>query len=87
MRKYKVILEPKAQKQLKKLETKQSQMIQKWIKTNLVGCSDPYIYGKMLKSNIKNIWKYSVGNYRLFSKIYNKHIFITIIKLNHEKEI
>ena len=51
MKKYKVVLEPGAQKQLKKIETKQSQMIQKWIKTNLVGCSDPYIYGKIIIVN------------------------------------
>lgn len=69
MKKYKVIIAPKAQKQLQKIDPIHAKQINKWIKINLEGCSEPCIYGKFLKGNLKNIWRYRVGNYRLFAKI------------------
>jgi hypothetical protein len=43
MKMYKVIIDPKAQKQLKKMDYMQAKIINKWIKNNLVGCSNPYL--------------------------------------------
>lgn len=87
MKKYTVIIEPKAQKQLKKIDPIQSKMIQKWILKNLVNCSEPCFQGKMLKGNLKNIWRYRVGQYRIFAEIDREFIVIKIIKIGHRQSV
>lgn len=87
MRQYKVVIDPKAKKQLKKMDYIQAKSINKWIDKNLVGCTNPYFSGKALKGNLKDYWRYRVGNYRLLARIDNKKIIITIAKVGHRQGV
>ena len=87
MKKYQVIIEPKAQKQLKKMDYMQARSINKWIEKNLVRCINPHFIGKALKGDLKGCWRYRVGNYRLITRIDNEKIIITIIKIGHRQGI
>lgn len=87
MRHYKVVIDPKAKKQLKKMDYIQAKSINKWIDKNLVGCTNPYFSGKALKGNLKDYWRYRVGNYRLLARIDNKKIIITIAKVGHRQGV
>lgn len=87
MKKYKVIIEPKAQKQLKKIDYIQARSINKWIEKNLMGCSNPYFSGKPLKGNLKEYWRYRVGCYRLLANIDDNKIIINIVQIGHRQGI
>ena len=87
MKQYKVSIEPKARKQLKKMDYMQAKSINKWIEKNLVGCSNPYFSGKPLKGELKDYWRYRVGSYRVLAKIDNDQIIITIVKIGHRQSI
>ena len=87
MRQYKVVIDPKAKKQLKKMDYIQAKSINKWIDKNLVGCTNPYFSGKALKGNLKDYWRYRVGNYRVLARIDNKKIIITIAKVGHRQGV
>ena len=87
MKQYEVLIETKAQKQLKKMDYIQARSINKWIEKNLIGCTNPYFSGKALKGNLKDYWRYRVGNYRLFARIDNEKIIITIVKIGHRQGV
>ena len=76
-----------ALKQLKKLDRKIAALIITYIEDKLVNCTDPRLYGKALKGNMNDIWRYRVGDYRLLAKIEDSRIVITIVEVGHRKEV
>ena len=66
---YKVEFTESAVKQLKKLDKQTVRVIKNWVIKNLVNTPDPRLHGKALKGNLKGIWRYRVGDYRLFASI------------------
>lgn len=85
--KYQVFYEKKAIKSLSKIDKNQQKMIYAWIEKNLVGTDNPKKYGKALKGNLKEYWRYRVGNYRILADINNEEIKIIIINIGHRKDI
>ncbi len=85
--KYSVIFEKNADKQLKKLDTTQQRIIVNWIIKNLEGTSNPRIFGKPLKGDLKEYWRYRVGNYRIITEIIDDDIKIIVIEIGHRKDI
>lgn len=86
-KKYSVRFESQAKKALKKMDKPTAAMIMSWIKSHLVGCNDPYLYGKSLVGNHKGKWRYRVGNYRLIANINDDELVILILTAGHRKEI
>lgn len=84
---YKVEFTQSAIKELSKLDKQTLRMIKHWVTRNLVGSTDPRIHGKELKGNLKGIWRYRVGDYRMFARIEEKKLIIFIFKVEHRKSI
>lgn len=85
--KYKVIYEKRAIKNLSKIDKGQQALIISWIEKNLVNTDDPKKYGKALKGNLKEYWRYRIGNYRVLADIDDGQIKIFISNIGHRKEI
>lgn len=58
-----------------------------WINKNLVGCNDPREQGKALKGNLKNQWRYQVGDYRLICDIVDDRLILLMLSIGHQKEV
>lgn len=84
---YTVDFSESALKQLKKLDKQTARVIKNWIVKNLVDCSDPRQHGKALTGNLKGIWRYRVGDYRLFAEIKDEQVLIFIFDIAHRREI
>lgn len=84
--KYKVEFTKSAMKDLKKIDKKDSTKIAAWIKKNLVYCENPRQYGKALKGNLSDSWRYRVGNYRILAHIEDDRVVI-VVNIGHRKEI
>lgn len=54
---------------------------------NLVDCVELRIHGKALKGNLKNQWRYKVGNYRIMCDIEDDKLIILVINVGHRREI
>lgn len=85
--KYKIIYKKKALKSLSKIDRSQRNIILSWIDKNLVDTDNPKKYGKALKDNLKEYWRYRVGNYRILADIDGKEIKIIIVNVGHRKDI
>ena len=84
---YKVEFSESVVKQLKKLDKQTIRVIKNWVIKNLVNTTDPRLHGKALKGNLKGIWRYRVGDYRLFATIKDDIITIYIFEIGHGREI
>lgn len=84
---YNVRFEKDAQKSLNKMDRNNSKIIMAWISKNLVQCTNPYMQGMALQGNLKDKWRYGVGNYRLICSIDNENIVILVLVIGHKKDI
>jgi mRNA interferase RelE/StbE len=84
---YQVEFSHLALKQLKKMDKHTASMIISYIKKKLMNTENPRQYGKALKGNLNDKWRYRVGNYRILAKIQDDKVFIAIIEIGHRKDI
>lgn len=84
---YEVIFTDSALKELMKLDKPVVRVIKNWVVKNLVDCVDPRMHGKPLKGNLKGVWRYRVGDYRLFADIQDDKLVIFLFEVAHRKEI
>jgi len=84
---YKVEFSESALKNLKKLDRQTVRVIKNWVIKNLVDCDDPRQHGKPLKGNLAGIWRYRVGDYRLFANIHENIVTIEIFEVEHRSKI
>ncbi|HHU76799.1 MAG TPA: type II toxin-antitoxin system RelE/ParE family toxin [Firmicutes bacterium] len=85
--KYKILFDKNADRQLKKINTTQQRIIVDWIAKNLENTDDPRILGKSLIDNLKDYWRYRIGNYRIIAEINDDEVKILIIEIGHRKDI
>jgi len=85
--KYTIIFDKNADKQLQKINVTQQRIIVNWIAKNLEMAEDPRVFGKPLKGNLKDYWRYRVGDYRIIVEINVREIRVLIIDIGHRKDI
>ncbi|NCC78693.1 MAG: type II toxin-antitoxin system RelE/ParE family toxin [Clostridia bacterium] len=84
---YEVIYSKEAVKSLRKLDKGQIKLIYSWIETNLVNTTNPRTNGKPLKGNLKEYWRYRVGEYRIIADIQDANITIVIVNIGHRRQV
>lgn len=84
---YQVIYSESVIKQLKKLDRQTARFIKNWIELNLINTIDPRVKGKPLKGNLKGIWRYRVGDYRIFATIEDDKLVVFLFDIDHRKDI
>lgn len=84
---YTIFFEKNANRELERLDITQQRIITKWIKKNLENTNNPRIYGKSLKGNLRDYWRYRVGNYRIIAEINDIEVKILIINVGYRKDI
>lgn len=84
---YKVEFTKTAIKELSKLDKQTQRIVKHWVTKNLIGSTNPRIHGKELKGKLKGIWRYRVGDYRLFARFEDKKLIIFIFNIEHRRSI
>jgi len=49
--------------------------------------NNPRSKGKALSGNLKGLWRYRVGDYRVICQIIDNEVVILVVELGHRKEI
>ena len=78
--------EEKDLKKLSKINKAIAKLIKKWILENLIGTQNPKQRGKALTGNLKGLWRYRVGSYRIVAEIKDDVLLILIIEISDRKE-
>lgn len=74
--KFEVLYTKKAKKSIGKLDTSIKVLIKSRIDKNLVNTENPRLYGKALTGNLRNYWRYRVGNYRIAFEIKDNELIV-----------
>ena len=82
---YEVLLTENARKALRKMDRSSASAIYSWISKNLAGTDDPRRTGKALKGGFKGVWRYRVGDFRLFALIDDGKLIIFIIDIRNRE--
>lgn len=85
--KYKLMYSEKAQKQLNRLDYSIKSKILKYIDQNLFNTDNPKKFGKALRYNLKDFWRYRVENYRIIAKIEEDKLVILIVQADKRDKI
>lgn len=86
-KKYKVEFTETSERELKKLDKHIAKLIKKWIVTNLIDTDNPRKNGKALVGNLRGIWRYRVGSFRIVAEIKDKKLIILIIEIGDRKVV
>ncbi len=82
----KVSITKTAKKSLEKLDKNIQKRILDFL-SDLETLENPRIKGKSLKGELKEYWRYRVGDYRILSKIIDNELIIIVIDIGHRKNI
>jgi len=85
--KYRLLFSKRALKELKKMDKAVSALIFAWLKKNIDGAVDPRAFGKALKGDKKEMWRYSIGDYRVLANIEDENLTIIAIEIGHRRDI
>ena len=72
---------------IKKIDSSTSKIIRNWIEKNLINTENPRIKGKALTGDLKGLWHYRVGDYRILADIQGDKIVILILDIGHRSKI
>ena len=78
---YKIYFSEKSRKQFKKLAKPVKSQIVRYLETRV--SKSPYDYGKKLKGNFGECWRYRVGDYRIICKVENNNLTVIVVEAGH----
>lgn len=84
---YQVKFSKQAIKELQKLDRQVVRIIKNWVSKSLVDTVDPRVYGKALTGNLKGVWRYRVGDYRIFADIQDEELTIFLFEVAYRREV
>jgi mRNA interferase RelE/StbE len=76
-----------AEKQIAKLDRSVQKSIQRFLRERLLSADNPRQWGKPLRGERRDLWRYRVGNYRLICDIQDERVVVLILEIGHRKDV
>jgi mRNA interferase RelE/StbE len=81
-------LGPMAKRQLKQLDPQVARRISRFLFERVARLEDPRSIGDALKgSELGDLWKYRVGDYRIIASIEDKLVRILVVRIGNRREV
>ena len=85
---WKLEIDPDAAEDLKRLDESVRKRIKKFLDDRLSTLENPRSIGEALKgTRLGDLWKYRVGDYRIFARIDDHSVTIVVVKVGHRREV
>lgn len=76
-----------AAKELMKLGHEPARRIVRYLKNRIQGDGDPRRFGKQLKGDLGEFWRYRVDDYRILCKIEDDKLIVLVVRVGHRSGI
>lgn len=76
-----------AERSLKKLDRQTSRRISDFIDSRLYGTDDPRRIGKPLHAELRDLWSYRVGDYRLLCELKDDVLVVLVVEIGHRSKV
>jgi len=77
----------KALKQLRKLGPEPSRRIFAYLDSRVAGDEDPRRFGKALKGELAEFWRYRVDDYRVVCQIRDGELVVLVVRIGHRRNV
>ncbi len=77
----------RAIKQLRKLGPQASQRVIAFLDERIKNCEDPRQFGKALRGDLGEFWRYRIGDYRILCQLIDGELIILVVKAGHRRDI
>jgi len=77
--------EEKAVKELKKLDAQVQRTVVRFLREKIATEDDPRRFGDPLTKDLKGLWKYRIGDYRIICSIENKKVVVLVVRVGHRR--
>lgn len=77
----------RALKQLKKLDKQAAAQILRYLDERIVDTHDPRQWGKRLKGELNNVWRYRSGDYQILCQLQDEIFIVLVLEAGHRKDI
>lgn len=84
---WKIEFTPEAEACLSKLGTAEAKRVLKFLHDRLQKRKNPRDIGEPLKGNLRDYWRYRVGNYRIICRLEDNAVTVFIIHIGHRSEV
>ena len=84
---WKVNISDQAQKELKKLDRQDRELILSYLETRIDGCDNPRTHGEALKQNLAGYWRYRIGKYRILCELADEIVTVYVLKVEHRRSV
>jgi len=76
---------PAAQKQLSKIDRQAANRIIQFLEERVA--QNPTVVGSPLKGQLKEFWRWRIGDYRVLAKIQNDRLLILVVHVGHRRDV
>jgi mRNA interferase RelE/StbE len=76
-----------AVRDLRKLGAEPQRLILRYLRKRIATVEDPRRFGRPLTGNLKGLWRYRVGDYRIVAAIEDDRFIVLIVTVGHRREV
>ncbi|HVR97229.1 MAG TPA: type II toxin-antitoxin system RelE/ParE family toxin [Thermoanaerobaculia bacterium] len=84
---WRVELDERAIKDLRRLDRPVAQLILRYLHERVAAAEDPRQFGKALTGNMRGLWRYRVGDYRLVCRLEEDRLLVLVVAVGHRSQI
>jgi mRNA interferase RelE/StbE len=76
-----------AARDLRKLGAEPRRLILRYLRQRLATAEDPRRFGRPLTGDLKGLWRYRIGDYRIVAAIEENRFIVLIVTVGHRREV
>jgi len=76
-----------AARDLRKLGTEANRLILKYLRERIATADDPRRFGHALTRDLKGLWRYRVGDFRIVASIEDDRFVVLVVTIGHRREV
>ena len=84
---WRVEWEDETVKELKKLDARAQRNIVRYLGEKIATEDDPRRFGDPLRKDLKGLWKYRIGDYRIICSIEEKSVVVLVVRVGHRRSV
>ena len=84
---WQVEFHPAAARELRKRGKPAQVEILRYLRTRIATADDPRRFGKALTRDLKDLWRYRVGSFRIVARIDDGRFIVLVVTIGHRREV
>jgi mRNA interferase RelE/StbE len=76
-----------AARDLRKLDVPGQRRILRYLRERIATDEDPRRFGHALTGDLKGLWRYRVGDYRIVASIADERFVVLVVTVGHRREV